>query len=298
MQCTNNLKQLALACMNYESSNSCLPMHSGNASATSTSLVGAGWIPGILQFTEAVPQYNALNFNLDIDGGNAGGYANSTVTAMSLNVLTCPSENNNTGIYGLLGVLAAPWAGLTNYAGNYGGPGPISMMSGTIIPANNYMIGSVAGPTGQKANNFYPGATWGPVRLAAITDGTSNTGLISEHLIGIPAPFPTTLSALGQANLGRCVINSPTGAPRVPVSRLCWPCSNPAPPHRRRRPLSTAPRRQLGRRLPRVSGLVGLHPLRHAQPGGLQQYLGHHDLGDLPRHSHGEPRRAATIRAA
>ena len=26
-QCTNNLKQLALGCMNYESSNQCFPMH-------------------------------------------------------------------------------------------------------------------------------------------------------------------------------------------------------------------------------------------------------------------------------
>ena len=29
-QCTNNLKQLGLACMNYESSNSCFPMQSQN----------------------------------------------------------------------------------------------------------------------------------------------------------------------------------------------------------------------------------------------------------------------------
>ncbi len=34
IQCTNNLKQLALACMNYESTNSCFPLQSQNASPT------------------------------------------------------------------------------------------------------------------------------------------------------------------------------------------------------------------------------------------------------------------------
>ena len=35
---------------------------------------------------------------------------------------------------------------MSNYAGNYGGPGPISMMSGTIIPSNNNQIGSAPVP--------------------------------------------------------------------------------------------------------------------------------------------------------
>src|SRR5262249_45221281 len=78
-QCTNNLKQLALACMNYESSNSCFPMHSQSSSPTTQSDVVTGWIPGLLQFTEAVPQFNALNFSVDMTGTGFGGYANSEV---------------------------------------------------------------------------------------------------------------------------------------------------------------------------------------------------------------------------
>ena len=53
MQCTNNMKQLALACMNYESSNSCFPMQSQNTSPTTQSDLPPSWIPGLLQFTEA-----------------------------------------------------------------------------------------------------------------------------------------------------------------------------------------------------------------------------------------------------
>jgi prepilin-type N-terminal cleavage/methylation domain-containing protein len=65
IQCTNNMKQLALACMNYESTNTCFPIQSQNPSANpvadETELTPS-WIPGLLQYTEAQPFYNALNF--------------------------------------------------------------------------------------------------------------------------------------------------------------------------------------------------------------------------------------------
>jgi prepilin-type processing-associated H-X9-DG protein len=211
-QCTNNLKQLALACMNYESSNSCFPMQAQNASPTTQSDVVPSWIPGLLQFTEASPQFNALNFSIDMIGSGFGGYANSTVTCSSLNILVCPSESLNVGQYQFPNGTA--FYGRTNYMGNYGGPGVIALMSGTIIPANNWMIGTAPNlaPGGTPAaKNLYPGASWAPVSIASITDGTSNTGLISERMIGIPYPYPGTISAAG-ANAPRCSIHSPTGA--------------------------------------------------------------------------------------
>src|SRR5262249_23477979 len=60
--------------------------------------------------------------------------------------------------------------------------------------------------------NIYNSPTWAPVRIAAITDGTSNTGLASERLLGIPSPYPASVMALGSANYNRCSIHSPTGA--------------------------------------------------------------------------------------
>ncbi len=212
-QCTNNLKQLALACMNYESSNGCFPLQSQNLSPNpqaSLSGVTASWIPGLLQFTEAQPQYNAINFMLDMISGTPGGWANWTVSTSNLAVLQCPSENRNTPQYQF--VNTGRYYGQTNYAGNYGGPGVIMPMSGTIIPANNYMIGTLPSPGGTPGPNFYPGATWAPVRIASITDGTSNTGLISERLIGIPYPYPGYINSLGSANYERCSIHSPVAA--------------------------------------------------------------------------------------
>src|SRR5262245_47676872 len=157
-QCTNNCKQLALACMNYESTNTCFPLQAQNWSTNaqaSAAGVTPSWIPGLLQYTEALPQFNAINFNLDmISPGAAGGWANSTVSTTNLALLTCPSENRNTPQYAFTSGL---FYGMTNYAGNYGGPGPISLMSGTIIPANNYAVGSLPTPTGTAGPNYYPG---------------------------------------------------------------------------------------------------------------------------------------------
>jgi type II secretory pathway pseudopilin PulG len=210
IQCTNNMKQLALACMNYESANACFPLQSQNSSLNpQASLAGVtpSWIPGLLQFTEALPQYNAINFSLDmISPGAPGGWANSTVSTSNLAILQCPSESRNTPQYAFTNGL---FYGMSNYAGNYGGPGVISLLSGTIIPANNSWIGTAPGGADL---NLYPGATWGPVRIASITDGTSNTGLISERLIGIPYPYPGYINTLGAANFDRCSIHSPVAA--------------------------------------------------------------------------------------
>jgi prepilin-type N-terminal cleavage/methylation domain-containing protein len=49
IQCTNNMKQMALACMNYESTNTCFPIHSQNASPTTQTDLTPSWIPALLQ---------------------------------------------------------------------------------------------------------------------------------------------------------------------------------------------------------------------------------------------------------
>ena len=188
-QCTNQMKQLALAVMNYESANSVFPAQSmtpvaGQYTGDLTGL-SISWIPPLLLYTEQQPLYNAINFNVDVVVTTTAGLANSTVASMNLGLLTCPSDNlqpqqlrsiPNTSLF----------FGTTNYFGNYGGPGPIWPTSGTIIPNPNQVMTTGVTP----AVPF----TIGPVRMASILDGSSNTGLISERLVGANAKSGMTRS--------------------------------------------------------------------------------------------------------
>ena len=215
-QCTNNLKQLALACMNYESTNSVFPSQSQNPTTTSATATTVSWIPPILQFMEGTAMFNAINFNLDLSGTGVGGYANSTATTARLSFLACPSDGKGSPLRVFSTTPTTIYYGMTNYMGNYGGPGVISPASGTIVPTNNYLIGSAAKPAeastpGVAYGNFYPTATWGPVTIASITDGTSNTGLFSERLIGM-ATTPASINAVGNDKV-RCSILAPTTQP-------------------------------------------------------------------------------------
>jgi prepilin-type N-terminal cleavage/methylation domain-containing protein/prepilin-type processing-associated H-X9-DG protein len=197
MQCTNNLKQLALACMNYESSNSVYPAHSMPVQQKAAAGLPLSWIPPLLQFSEQNAMFNAINFNLEPMGTAIGGYSNSTASIANLAMLTCPSDSYWQPLR------AATWGGqtfyygMTSYMANYGGPGVIQQLSGTIIPVRTGAL-----------TPFYPSASYGPVTIASITDGTSNTGLISEALVGVNTSSFTVNSPYAR----RGTFRSPSGA--------------------------------------------------------------------------------------
>ncbi len=93
-----------------------------------------------------------------------GGMANSTAGLLSISSLLCPSESLSHPIsYG------GDW-GQSSYAGNYGGPGMISSCTGIIVPS--------------RGDLFVSSPKLGPVSLASVTDGSSNTAMFSEHLLG------------------------------------------------------------------------------------------------------------------
>lgn len=171
-QCTNNLKQLGLAAQNYVSVHNVLPPHGmflGPAYGTPPPPTwdgwgwAASWTTVMLPQLEQQPLFNSFNFNLD-----ASIPANYTVGFNQLGFLLCPSDGTNKRV-------AEPW-GSSNYSGNWGGPGIIRNWSGVIVP--HY--------------TRYPGAWWGNdsnlgvFGMESITDGTSNTSLFSERLLGLP----------------------------------------------------------------------------------------------------------------
>jgi prepilin-type N-terminal cleavage/methylation domain-containing protein/prepilin-type processing-associated H-X9-DG protein len=186
-QCTNNLKQLGLAVHNYLSSNDVLPLM---CTYPAGSLQSSGWSYGWpLALTPALEQsavFNAFNFAIGTGGNGTYQQGNNTIISLQLGVLICPSDGSQDRPQ-------APW-GVTNYVGNYGGPGQIKGLTGTIVPSS---LGW--GPDMSNA---------GPVRLASITDGTSNTAMFSERLIGVANAPPATFFR-NNVNYKRAVFTGP-----------------------------------------------------------------------------------------
>ena len=169
-QCLNNLKQLGLAVHNYVSSNNVLPLQTMYPASADVSWGWSyGWPLALLSGLEQQPLFNALNFSTGFFGNsptpNFASLGNTTVGYTQLSALLCPSDGTRQRP-------GAPY-GMTNYVGNMGGPGVISLWTGTIVP-NAFFSGSWG-----DSQNF------GPVGIEQIRDGTSNTALFSERLVGI-----------------------------------------------------------------------------------------------------------------
>jgi len=202
-QCTNNLKQLGLAVHNYHSQYNCIPP--SNMFLGSTLDLGWGWNPSwvvcLLPGLEETPLYNAYNFAWSDPTPNPG--PNTTVDFTGIAVLLCPSDNQKVRPN-------PPWAP-SNYHGNYGGPISIRQWSGTIV---EFLTCSVAG---DKINGWSPGTYWwgadsnlGIFGFESVTDGTANTALFSEKLVGIGAQSLAYNITAGNPDARRGFFNLPT----------------------------------------------------------------------------------------
>ena len=169
MQCTNNLKQLALAVANYESSNGCFPPTGNPGTSTTTFVNNYSMKIRLLPFIEQANLYNSLN-----QGAVVGStvlihkYMVFTVVTTRVAAFLCPSDPNeltNTTTAGTLtGIVAS-----TNYPNNIG-----TYMGNT---GGSFDGPAYAFPT---ASNSYGGI----VTFASVTDGSSNTASLSEFVKG------------------------------------------------------------------------------------------------------------------
>jgi prepilin-type N-terminal cleavage/methylation domain-containing protein/prepilin-type processing-associated H-X9-DG protein len=179
-QCVNNLKQLGLAVHNYVSQVDVFPAQCVNNTNANT-WYELSWLGAISPFLEQTSVYNNFNFSLVMNHR-----ANYTAGGAQISTLLCPSdskyEHPNSNF------------GSTNYMNNYGGPSVISMNSGVIVPAKE--LANTPLPKGYYWNNGR-NAYFG---FASVTDGTSNTAMLGERLIGLASDADIILNSI-YANL-------------------------------------------------------------------------------------------------
>ena len=168
MQCANNLKQVGLALLNYESVHAVLPPGRLNSRVP-----GAGRCWGaysqILPQLDGQPLFNALNFLADPDPDyttSASAAANRTVSVVAVATLLCPSDPAPA----LAPVGGGPYAG-HNY--------PPCVGSGFAVTPDP--PAPLSPPDGLLFENS-------AVRLAGIVDGTSNTVAVAETTRSLGAP--------------------------------------------------------------------------------------------------------------
>jgi prepilin-type N-terminal cleavage/methylation domain-containing protein/prepilin-type processing-associated H-X9-DG protein len=185
-QCTNNLKQLGLACHNYESTNGVMPMgtvYPCNVGQTCQGW-GHGYLVPLLQYFEQSVLYNAYNCSVGSNGvANGIWVANTTVFLTQVNSFLCPSDTPQLKTV------------LVNYMANMGGPFALYGYSGIIVP--NAGLGAGSPPATVSG---LPSATCGPIKIRDITDGMSNTAMISEGASGT-SNLNGALAGSGKAEL-------------------------------------------------------------------------------------------------
>ncbi len=176
-QCTNNLKQIGLACHNYHDTVGAFPP--GAINRTDYQGTWWNWLTFALPHLEGGPMYNAINFSLPTYNP-----ANRTTVFQGLvATFSCPTDSSFQLVqdlywvdpenYGNFPVTGAP----TNYTASFGDTkvtSPFDYLSGDSTP-NTWGCGNTfRGVFGECSN----GAV---VRIQAITDGTTNTFLAGEN---------------------------------------------------------------------------------------------------------------------
>ncbi len=183
-QCINNLKQLGLALANYESSNGCYPMAAFAQYLPNRSPDQAmSCFVALLAYAEQAPLFASFNtsFAYRCD-------PNVTVSGTGLNVLWCPSDSQIAGVFfteaaGTHGKTLPQMFYFTSYAGCYGEwASIISNPSASLQQQNGAIVSNGISPVFGFGSGFARG---GVVKIASITDGTSNTIGFSEHAHGL-----------------------------------------------------------------------------------------------------------------
>jgi prepilin-type N-terminal cleavage/methylation domain-containing protein/prepilin-type processing-associated H-X9-DG protein len=170
MKCSNNLKQIGLACHNYESTNGTLPPYQHTVAINGLTRTSGATIQAfLLPYVEQGNKYNLFDLNYDtnsdapIDASipkKTG--ANAAARLQDVPIYLCPSDPSSNNYFN---------AGRQNYFGSLG--------------AQAHQRGSNAALDGIFALPFpAAGQTQKGVPVAQIGDGSSNTVMFAEVMRG------------------------------------------------------------------------------------------------------------------
>jgi len=205
-QCQNNLRQLALACINYEAARKHYPPASSKLGAHSSLRPDWGWLAVTLPFFEQQALYNLIDKNADWYRES-----NRAATTTPLPIIRCPSRgelepvnflgpgNNTAEGFGKEGdsAMRSHYCAIfgANTSGDAGTPplpyycnGKVGVYTMELDDASEFnsnpgCLSATPTPCGPVANN---GIIIRKVKISGrhVTDGTSQTMMIGESAFG------------------------------------------------------------------------------------------------------------------
>ena len=181
-KCSNTLKQLALAAMNYESAYQKFPTGLRVANPS-----GAGKVTtdsGTNLFIDMLPFFEQDNLNKSFDKVNnvnnvtvGGAPSPQSVSAQVINILVCPSAQfPQNPMQVTTGSLGQCYYGVNSYVGSGG-----RVVYYYTTPTRDGIFHLEQYPPAGATNAGSTVPYRGPVRIADVTDGTSNTIMFGER---------------------------------------------------------------------------------------------------------------------
>lgn len=234
ISCSNNIRQMAFASLNFESANQRLPAghdHSRTMGFNDPFSNGFGWRSKILEFMELSGLSNQFNFDLKLDDPVNAPHAETILPRF-----LCPSDP---ALNDTLSVVSSRLSqSLSNYIGSGGS------FEWSFVPSNGSRSDGLMGRTGNRTDQSTPlpvGFRHLGVELADIHDGTSNTFFFGETVkhgqdpsfIWDPVAFgavnPPSLSArtLSQVRTGHGEFNPDPLTANVVVLRNSFGSQHP-----------------------------------------------------------------------
>jgi len=183
MQCSNNLKQIGLATLNYENQFQCYPISISHYNEAGVEGNGMSWMLGILPNIEQAAVLNSLNLsgNAFPTGKGIFNPENHEIIKRPIETYRCPSDSAKNRVK--TNVWQAVPSNLPLAVTSYSGVlGPHNLGNASIFGGEPDCHNYTAYGRKECLGTFWRHSHLSPVTIASIRDGTSNTIIIGEVL--------------------------------------------------------------------------------------------------------------------